>query len=346
MLAQLARKFSGPVFCLTLAAALSACSSKGDSPDAGGSAQASAGEASGGAAGFSSAGAPRDGSNALVGTFQVQVLVDETDASTGMTKVVGQVGDAAVPANVIWTVTKRDGDCRLETPSVPFCEPACGADVCVADGVCQAYPTPHSVGAVTLSGANVTGGGSVVELKEFAKAYQLPAGTTLTYPPFAAQDDVTLHATGGDFAAFDLAAKGVDPLLITSTDFALDRAKPLVITWTGAADPKASQIYLKLDISHHGGIKGMIECDTDDSGSLSISAEMVSELIGLGVAGFPSVVMLRESLGSAQIAPGVVRLEVSSRAERSVTVKGVDSCTMDGDCPSGETCQTDSTCTK
>ncbi|HXK18018.1 MAG TPA: hypothetical protein VNG33_09455 [Polyangiaceae bacterium] len=322
--AQLTRNYSGPTFCLTLTAALSACSSKSDPPAGAGG-----------------------GGNQLVGTFQVQVLGDDTDPSTGMTKVVGQVGDSAVPASTLWTVTKREGDCRLETPTLPFCEPACGADVCVADGVCQAYPTAHSVGDVTLSGANVTGGGSVVKLKEIVKAYQLPAGTTLVYPPFAAHDDVTLHATGGDYTAFDLAAKGVDPLLITSTDFELDTNKPLAISWVAAADPKASQIYLKLDISHHGGgIKGMIECDTDDSGALTISAEMVSELIGLGVAGFPNVVMLRESLDTAPIAPGRVMLEVSSRAERPVTVKGVDSCNADGDCPAGETCQMDSTCAK
>jgi hypothetical protein len=291
-------------------------------------------------------GAAGSGSNEVVGTFQVQVLVDEKDASASMTKVVGQVGDGPVPANVVWTVAKQDGDCRLETPTVPFCEAGCGADVCVADGTCQPYPTPHSVGDVTLSGANVVGGGSVVTLKEIVKAYQLPAGTTLVYPPFAEGDDITLHASGGDYAPFDLAAKGVDPLLVTSTDFELDKDKPLALAWAAATDTKASKIYLKLDISHHGGIKGMIECDTDDSGGLTISADMITELIGLGVAGFPSLVMLRESLDSTNIAPGVVRLEVSSRAERAVSVNGIDSCNVDDDCPTGETCQPNSTCAK
>ena len=353
--AQQVRKFAGPAFCITLAAALAGCSSKDDSPNVASGGDAAIGASGSGSelggtsselGGASSADAGGAGSDELVGTFQVQVLVDEADDTTGMTKVVGQVGDGPVPANVVWTVTKQDGACRLETPTVPFCEAGCGADVCVADDTCQAYPTAHSVGDVTLSGANVVGGGAVVGLKEIVNAYQLPAGTALVYPPFTAGDDVKVHATGGDYTAFDLSAKGVDPLLITSTDFELDKAKPLALAWAAADDPKASQIYVKLDISHHGGIKGMIECDADDSGVLTISADLITELTGLGVAGFPSIVMLRQSLDTAQIAPGKVKLEVSSRAERAVSVKGVASCNVDDDCPSGQTCQMDSTCAK
>jgi hypothetical protein len=359
---QLFRKFAGSTFCLTLAAALAACSGADVTPDSGGAA-GNSGTASGGSgsdagragssatAGSSAKAGSANGdagananANEVVGTFQVQVLADDTDPTTGMTKIVGQVSDGPIPSNVIWTVANTEGGCRLETPTVPFCAAGCGADVCVADDVCQAYPVAHSVGAVTLKGVKLAGGGSTLVLKEIAHSYQPVAGTALAYPPFGPADDVTLHAEGGDYTAFDLSAKGVDPLAFTSTDFELEDGKPLVLTWDAAADPKSSLLHFKLDISHHGGIKGIVECDADDSGSLTISAAMISQLLGLGVAGFPSVVAMRQSLDTAEIAAGLVKLEVSARAEHYVTVKGVDSCSDSSDCPAGKDCASDSTC--
>src|SRR3954470_4048533 len=336
---KLFRSFAGPTFCVALVGALAACSGtvtpsgEGGSANGGGSSGASAaggatsvtaGSNSGAGKSGADGGEAGGGSMQVVGTFQVQVLADDTDPATGMTKVVGQVSDGPVPSNVVWTVAKTEGGCRLETPTVPFCAAGCGAEVCVADDVCQGYPVAHSVGAVTLKGVKLAGGGAELALKEIAHNYQPVAGTTLLYPPFGPDDDVTLHADGGDYAAFELSAKGVDPLAFTSTDFELEDGKPLVLAWKAAPDPKSSQMYVKVDISHHGGIKGIIECDVDDSGSLTISAAMISQLLGLGVAGFPSVVAMRQSTDTAQIAPGRVLLEVSARAEHYLTVKGVD----------------------
>lgn len=347
------------MFCATLGSAISACSSGDDTtPGAGGSPSSagSNGTAGGGTvvpggtgnnptAGSNGGGAASTGSNEIVGTFQVQVQLDEGSTTAGMTKVVGQVGDGPIPANVVWTVIKKEGGCSLSTPSAPFCEAGCGAAVCVADDKCQAYPTGHTVGEVTLKGIKLTAGGSDLTLKEIAKAYQPPAGTNLAFPPFAVGDALTLHATGGDYAAFDLEAGGVDPLSLTSTDYELDEGKALELKWDAPEDPKSAQIFVKVDISHHGGAKGKIECNVDDTGSLTISPAMITELIGLGVAGYPSVVVARQSIGTAKIAPGVVRLEVSARTEQFLTVKGYTSCTVPEDCPDGTTCRTtDSTC--
>jgi hypothetical protein len=341
------RNFFGLAVCTNLSLALAGCSGSDVTPDAGSSGNAGSGNLAGSSnsGGSGSTAGTSTGSDEIVGTFQVQVLADESGPTTGMTKIVGQVGDGPVPPNVHWTVIKEDGGCRLETPTAPFCEAGCGSGVCVADEVCQPYPTGHSVGAVTLTGVKLAAGGSELTLKEIAKAYQPPAGTALAYPPFAAGDEIALQATGGDYAAFALSTKGVNPLAFTSTDFELAEGKPLTLTWDAAPDPKSSQMYVKLDISHHGGIKGLIECDVDDSGSLTISSEMITELMGLGVAGFPSVVLMRQSIDTAQIAPGRVRLEVSARAEHYVTIEGVASCFADEECPDGQTCRTtDATC--
>lgn len=356
-ISQPLRKFAGLVFCATLGTGLAACSSTdepasgtGGTPGAAGSNGTAGttvipGGSGSSTAGSNGGGAASTGSDEIVGTFQVQVQLDEGSTTTGMTKVVGQVGDGPIPANVVWTVIKKEGGCSLSTPSAPFCEAGCGADVCVADDKCQAYPTGHTVGEVTLKGVKLADGGSDLTLREIAKAYQPPAGTALAFPPFAVGDALTLHATGGDYAAFDLAAAGVDPLSLTSTDYELDEGKAFELKWDGPSDPKSAKIFVKVDISHHGGAKGKVECTVDDTGSLSISAAMITDLIGLGVAGYPSVIVSRQSIGTAKIAPGVVRLEVSARTEQYLTVKGYTSCTVDEDCPDGTTCRTtDATC--
>ena len=354
------RKFPGLLFFLSLGSGLAACSGEdttegaagsgntaGTSTGTAGSGSSSAGSGTGTAgtgSGSAGTGSNPTGSQEIVGTFQIQVLADEAGVETGMTKIVGQVSDGPTPPNVIWTSIKEASGCHLETPSVPFCEEGCGADVCVAENKCQPYPVGHSVGAVTIKGVKLAEGGTDLALKEIAKAYQPPAGTMLAYPPFAPTDTVSLTATGGDYAAFELSTKGVAPLKFTSTDFELDKDKALELTWDAAPDPKASNMYIKLDISHHGGAKGLIECNVDDTGSLTIPAALITELMGLGVAGFPSIVAMRQSIDTAQIAPGLVKLEVSARTEQFVTVKGYSSCTADEECPDGQTCQMDLTC--
>jgi hypothetical protein len=72
---------------------------------------------------------------------------------------------------------------------------------------------------------------------------------------------------------------------------------------------------------------------------------MVSSLIALGVAGFPSVTLSRVASGSALIAPGTVTLQALSEVSRPLVVSGVQSCMADADCPTGKPCKQDETCT-
>jgi hypothetical protein len=350
---QPVRKFTGPAFCLLLLTSLAACSGESADNDqnTGGTGTAGSSAGSGGSGGTpgssgssntpgGSSGSGATGSNEIVGTFTVNMRVDDEMASA-----FGQVNDGPTPPNVLWTTTKTEGDCHLEEPSQPFCEEGCDGGVCVADGKCTAYPTLHSVGEVSLKGVHLIGGATELTLKDFAKSYQAPAGTNLAYPPFTADDMVELHATGGDYMAFDLSAPGVDPIDLASPSFDLDPSKPFELTWNAGKDPKAAKVHVKLDISHHGGAKGLIECQTDDTGKLTIPATLISDLIGLGVAGFPTVLVTRKSVDTAKIAPGIVQLELSAQTEHYVTTPGVISCTTKEDCPEGKTCRTtDSTC--
>ncbi len=311
--------------------------------DSGGSASAGKTNTSGNGSGASGGGSS-SGARPLLGTFKVEVTPDENGPTNGTTSVLGKVNDGPAPLQVAWETVATEGDCRLEKPRVPFCSPSCGGGVCVEDDVCQNYPTAMSVGAATLSGVKLSGGETSLVLKEVAKAYQPPAGTTFAYPPFAEGDAVHLSAAGGGLPGFEVETTGVAPLWLEGEEFALEPDKALEITWNGASDPKASSVHVKLDISHHGGSKGMIECDLDDTGSLSISAALVTELLGLGVAGFPTIIVSRAASARATVGSGEVALVVASTTERAVSVPGVESCTDTAQCPSGETCQADLTC--
>jgi len=315
----ISRRFSGRILA---AAALLGCSSETPPP------------------------AADDGANSdeLLGTFKVEVAADEGGPTMGTTSVLGKVSSGATPAIVAWETTASEGACRLEKPRVPFCSPGCGADVCVEDDVCRAYPTPLSVGTVTLRGVALAGGGTSLTLKEVAKAYQAPPGTEFAYPPFAEGDAVVVSASGAELPAFEIEGAGVAPIWLDDEELALEAGAPLDLNWAAASDPGASSVHVKLDISHHGGSKGMIECDLDDSGSLSIPADLVQELLDLGAAGFPTIAVTRSASARARAGRGQVALVVAASSVRAVIVPGVESCTDDQQCPAGKKCQPDSTC--
>jgi len=351
---QPSRKFAILPYAATLSLTLAACSGgeQADGPQGSSGAAGAAGSSSGSSS-ISGSGPNAGGSSAgpdeVIGAFQVGI-----EAATSEVEILGKVSDAPLPPNVIWELAHEDGDCRVMTPSVPFCDPGCGADICQPGNVCSPYPVGQSVGEVTLSGVQLTSGETELILKEVVKNYQPPPGTMFAFPPFAEGDEVKVHAAGGDYPGFDLATGAVAPLTFTSNDFALEEGKALELTWDAAGAGATSQVHLKLDISHHGGTKGMIECDTADDGELTISGALMTELIGLGVAGFPTVELTRVSTASASTAQGRVELKVSAFVGQAVTIAGFESCNATTcedpedlscvPCPDGLECQSDLTC--
>lgn len=288
--------------------------------------------------------------NVLAGTFQIQLNEPKPGSNgnpdtPGSTTVLGKVYDGPYPAQLVWELDSQDGDCKLVKPRVPFCSTPCGGTaVCVEDETCQDYPTAHGAGLVTLEGVTTTAGAAGVTMCPVANNYQVPTGTTLNYPAFDEGAAVTLHADGDYYPAFDIAGKGIAELVITSDTIDLKADQPIMLTWTKASDSAASSIHVKLDISHHGGTKGQIECDAADTGSLTITGALVTKLLALGVAGYPTILVTRQSTTSTTIPVGRVDLTLLSTVERTVTIEGLVSCTSDTDCPQGQTCQTDLTC--
>jgi hypothetical protein len=326
-------------FGLVLALLLSSCgeetkeSADGGAQDAGGGGQDSGSSA-----------------QEKVGTFTVRLVgpapaSSGRPATTGHATIGGTVFSAPQPQETIWELDMEQGECRLLTPRVPFCETQCENGVCVEDDQCQASPVVLDVGTLTVSGLKTSTGTSEFQVKSIGGSYSTPGDVSLPHPPFEEGDEVRVKAPGAaSVQAFELAAKGIAPLELTTTAFPLRAGMPLALAWEVPAKPELGRIEIKLDISHHGGAKGKVECDADDTGSLEIAAGLVTKLLNLGVAGFPTITVARVNRGSAQTSTGKVELQLISDLERGVDIEGLASCSDTSDCAAGKTCQADLTC--
>jgi hypothetical protein len=282
----------------------------------------------------------------LIGTFIVlHAAGDGTDATSGAS-VIGRVYDGPTPAAIIWEKSSEEADCQLAKPRVPFCATPCGGSaICVENDTCQPVPPARSVGAIKVNGLVASAGPMEFEMTPIVNAYQPPVSVMLAKPPFSDGAAVTLSAAGnGVFMPFTLSSMGVAPFLLQGPAATLERNKPVTFAWTPGAAATGARIKLKLDISHHGGTKGEIRCDTADDGSLTISAAMMTSLLDLGVAGFPTVVARREKAGSTAIAQGRVDLLVVSEQEKEVIIPGLVSCNDDSQCTAPQKCQPDLRC--
>ncbi|MFA6033525.1 MAG: hypothetical protein WC889_11555, partial [Myxococcota bacterium] len=275
------------------------------------------------------------------GAFQVTMIPAE-GSTPGYTSLVGKVYDGPTPSQLVWEVSSTEGGCKLLKPRVPFCSAGCGSAVCVEDDVCQAYPTAQNLGTIKVKGLLNTAGETEFSVDPIAKTYQK---TDLQYPAFAEGGDVSITVSDSAFSTgFVLKSRGVSQLTLASGTLSLEKDTALALNWTAPGTADISKIHVKLDISHHGGTKGKIECDVADNGTLVLPAGMITELLGLGYAGFPSIVVTRSAAGSAVISAGKVEIVVSSGVESQVKIQGLISCNDDEDCPEGETCQDDLTC--
>ena len=285
----------------------------------------------------------------LLGTFRISLIAPTETGGTvtpGHTSILGKVYDGPQPEAVIWEPRATAGGCTLSTPKVPFCSPGCGSTaVCVADNTCQPYPASQSVGTVRVTGLR-TSNGAELELTSVSNSYQVGAGITLMYPAFAEGDAVTVTASGSAFTgAFAVGTRGVGTLEVANAaSLALQQGRSLALAWNAPGAVTTSKMHVKLDISHHGGSKGKIECDADDSGTLAIGDAMVDQLLSLGAAGYPTIILTRTTTGRVAVANGHVDLVVASEVEAPIAVPGVVSCTDDVQCTPPQTCQTDLTC--
>ena len=294
--------------------------------------------------------APAGDPQVLAGTFQVSLVapVAATDgqaASAGYTTLVGKVYDGAQPSLLVWKEAAVSGACRLLTPRVPACDTPCGGSAaCVEDNQCQPYPTSRAVGTIVVKGLRTAAGASEFSMTPLSNTYQPPASVSLPYPALGEGEEVRLEAAGAYYPAFALSARGISPLVLDAAPLALQRERALTLRWTPPGAGTGTSVHVKLDISHHGGTRGKIECESPDTGALELSAPLITQLLDLGAAGFPSISVTRQAMGTVTITPGRVELRVASEVVRPVEVPGITSCNEDADCPTGKHCRTDLTC--
>jgi len=314
---------------LATAALLFGCSSSPGAGAGGAGGSAGAGGAGGGTGG--AAGSP----NAIVGGFAVEL-------KSAFTAVTGSVASGPRPEAVILKVVDEVGSCRLRTPRVPFCNIPCGGDaICADDDKCLPSPKAQNLGVVKVKGL----GAAEFSMDPIQGTYSPSGDVMLPSPPCPEGAAIEIQTAGGVYRPFVLQAKGITPLTVAGAGpIAVAAGQPLQLQWTPPGDASFSRIKVRLDLSHHGGKKGEIECDVPDNGALEIPGSMIGKLIALGTAGFPTVYVTRFSAGDALIEPGRVTLEVSSTIDRELQVPGVVSCMEDSECPPGKTCQVDKTC--
>jgi len=289
---------------------------------------------------------------AAIGTFAIELIApkpatETRDAQPGLTSIAGRVYEAMPPSNMQWNAVEEDGDCRLFEPINPFCDPACGSGtICAGDGMCVAPPAALDAGTVTFTGL----GDAVLSIDPLPRsfAYQPRSTSDLMYPPFAEGDVIGFSAAGDELLPFELSARGIAPLeLLSPTPIAFDPEAETLIRWTAAESSDSSRIIVIVDISHHGGRKGELVCETGDDGELELPAALVQGLIDLGVAGFPTVTVTREVTSEPLSAAPGIKLRIFSNVDRELDVPGVTSCNEPGQqdvCPEGQTCQANKLC--
>lgn len=315
----------------SLAMATAGCSSGSQNPTgAGGAGGTGAGGGAGTAAPLTYK--PCD-QTTKVGGFSIQLL----ESTAKYTSIGGRVRDSVDPTD-IWDELVKEGDCRIKFGRQLTCAPGCAAtQFCAGNNQCVAQPVSQDVGTVTVSGL-------AMPVSIFPVNKQYSGSLDATFPPFAPNADVKLRSGGGAYAAFTLSGRGITPLVFPGTGLNLSKGQPLTVTWTPPPAPESARIVAVVDIAHHGGIAAKLECDVADSGSLTIPATLISQLIDRGTAGFPTVSLTRRTMDSTMVTPGCVDLAVASAVEREASVEGVISCSQDLPCPAGKTCGADLKC--
>lgn len=290
--------------------------------------QPAAGTGGSSAAGGGAGGGTPSG-DALLGTFTVALNPAVDESTPAYTTVFGKVYSGAYPTDVIETPIASEGGCTTYQFSRHSCiEPSCtGSQRCAGPNDCRDTPDLVSVGTVTLDGI----GDAPVTLSAINNNYQYPAD--LEYPGFDEGAPLTVSSTGGTYEPFTITTTGVAPLTMRGEAFELAEDTPLRVEWEagGNADAKVS---VSLNISRHGGSAGYLECETNDSGSLTIPAVPITRLIQLGVAGFPQLTLVRSTRADAAVTGGKIALVSTAMAIPPLTVEGVCSCFDSSDCGS------------
>jgi hypothetical protein len=253
----------------------------------------------------------------------------------------GAISDGIAPGGVYREVA-AEGSCQLLGPRDLFCATTCASGTtCAGDDMCVTTPMKQSAGKITLTGLDTP-------LEVMANGITGSYSATILdpYPAFEAGAAIALSAAGDVFAPFELHGWGVPPLVTTLSTINVASGSAVPLTWeTAGANTDQSVIFISFSVNVHGAVTGWIECTVPDTGSFDIPATLVSDLIELGLSGFPRMTMTRRSADSTDLSTGdCVDFEVGSQVTIELTVDGLVSCSDDSECPEGQMCTSELTC--
>jgi hypothetical protein len=250
--------------------------------------------------------------------------------------VTGTVSEGVVPTSIPELVAEKDG-CKVNKRRNLYCSPACvGAEVCGEDGSCIPYPRQISVGTVTIDGLTKPTIMNPPTNPKQAVMYFAPGADN---PPFEIGSNIVLSAAGTEeHSAFELFGIGSEPLVEGPT-WVLKEGQDLALEWPAPSDDAIpTSVFVELTIDQHGNSPLSLSCVLDDTGTGSIPAELIDQLINSGVSGFPNGRIARRTVDKVELDVGCVELVVGSGFSASVSVSGFTPCMKPADCPEGQTC--------
>ncbi len=245
----------------------------------------------------------------------------------------GSVSNGVAP-NGVPEVKATSGACSLLGAPNLFCATPCeNGTLCAGDDQCVPTPMKVSAGTVSVSG-------TATPISEDPNGITLDYNETINdpYPAFNSGDALTLSAAGDEADAFSLSGEGVGLMTTSASTVELVESQPIELSWdaTGASDN--STVEIELTVNAHGGTPAWISCETEDTGSFSIPADIVGQLVDLGLSGFPRVSLTRQTVDSTELSTGCVDFTVTSGVTLDVSIDGLVSCSDTSDCPDGQTC--------
>lgn len=251
----------------------------------------------------------------LAGPCPLETRIGEFDVGHRelYSAVTGSVREAVIP-NAVLELVYEEGDCRLLRRLNPTCDPSCKpGETCNSNMECIPFPTNRDVGTVTTAGLTTD---VSIEPNKINFNYE---NTDVDHPPFEPGHAIQLTAAGAELEGFTLRGFGVEPIVADNQDWVMMAGQPLEITWTGADGPW--QIHVTLNIDQHGLSPVTMFCDLDDTGSGTIAASLVDQLIDEGFSGFASANLFRRTVDSVEIDPGCVQLATYSHLTPSLSLQ-------------------------
>jgi hypothetical protein len=184
----------------------------------------------------------------------------------------------------------------------------------------------------------VAGTNPPVRITPFVPGYNY-SNTAVANPPVTPDALVELRVPDSPWGPITLHAVGVTPLVASTDPLLIDTESDLLVTWTPPTGLDRSTVYFTVNIDQHGNSPILLSCEWPDTGSGSVPATLLEQLVNAGVTGFPSALITRHTADRVDVGPdGCMDLEVTSPRPMSVRVDGFTPCNGPGQCPPPQEC--------